>query len=117
MIIFGSRGIRMKGGSGTFFCPRCQGSRQYTQRKMRRFFTLYFIPIIPLDVMSEYVECNFCQGTFQPDVVNYDPRADQRRVDAQVRTTLRKWLVAVLVADGLPTDSERVCALEMIQKV
>ncbi len=117
MIIFGSRGIRMKGGEGTFFCPRCQGSRQYTHRKVRRFFTLYFIPIIPLDLVGEFVECNYCHGSYQMQVLDYDPRAEQKRTDSQMRTALNRGIIGVLIADGVPSEGERATALEVIRKV
>lgn len=115
MIIFGSRGIRMKGGSGTFYCPQCAGTRQYTQHKMRRFFTLYFIPLIPLDVMGEYVECNYCAGTFKPSVLEYDPRVDQRKADMQIRTAVRRALLSILIADGEPSDAAVDAAVEAMR--
>jgi len=115
VIIFGSRGIRMKGESGSFFCPQCGGARQFTRQKLRRFFTLYFIPLIPLDVIGEYVECHYCHGTFKPEILQYDPRADQRRVVTQVRTTLTRALLSVLVADGAPSEAARGAALEVMR--
>lgn len=117
MIIFGSRGIRRKGESGTFFCPQCNGARQYTRQKMRRFFTLYFIPIIPLDVIGEYIECNYCHGTFRPEILQYDPGADQKRGDMQVRTAIRRALLTVLVADGTPSAAARSSALDAMRSL
>ena len=70
MIIFGTRGVRMNAGSGTFLCPACRRQQPYHQKKLRRFFTLYFIPIIPLDVIQEYVECDECKGTYKPTVLS-----------------------------------------------
>ena len=50
MIIFGTRGVTWNGESGEFVCPGCGGTtQQYTRKTIRRFFTLYFIPLIPLD--------------------------------------------------------------------
>jgi uncharacterized tellurite resistance protein B-like protein len=84
---------------------------------VRRFFTLYFIPVIPLDLIGEFVECNYCQGTYKLDVINYDPRTEQRRADTQVRTALNRALIGVLIADGVPSEGERVAALDVIHKV
>ena len=117
MIIFGTRGIRMKGGSGTFHCPQCAGARQYTQRKMRRFFTLYFIPIIPLDLIGEYIECNYCLGTFKPEVLQYSPRDDEPRVNRQLPVFLKRALMSVLVADGNPSPAARAAALDAMKSV
>ncbi|WP_407933304.1 zinc-ribbon domain-containing protein [Galbibacter pacificus] len=66
MIIFGTRGIKSTIKSGDFNCPRCDTSKPYRHRKVTKFFTLYFIPIIPLGSAGEYVECNHCKGTFIP---------------------------------------------------
>src|ERR1044072_688889 len=118
MIIFGTRGVRMKGGSGSFYCPQCAGARQYTQRKMLRFFTLYFIPIIPLDVIGEYIECNYCHGTFRPEVLQYEARAavaEAPRANTQVPTTLRRALLSVLIADGKPSPPARQAAPEALK--
>ncbi len=105
----------MKGESGTFHCPQCNGARQYTQRKVRRFFTLYFIPLIPLDRLGEYIECNYCHGAFNPQVLQYAPEPAAAREDTQLRTTLNRALLSVLVADGSPTEAARAAALEAMR--
>jgi zinc-ribbon family len=63
MIIWGSRGITSSLAKGFFHCPRCDQQRSYDHKKVRRFFTLFFIPLIPLESLGEYVECQFCKGT------------------------------------------------------
>ncbi|HJW93302.1 MAG TPA: TerB family tellurite resistance protein [Thermoanaerobaculia bacterium] len=119
MIIFGTRGIRMKGGTGTFYCPQCAGARQYTLRKMRRFFTLYFIPLIPLDVIGEYIECNYCHGTFRPEVLQSEarPAAEPARASTQVDTSIRRALLSVLIADGNPSPAARQAAHDAMRTV
>ncbi len=107
----------MKGESGTFHCPQCNGARQYTQRKVRRFFTLYFIPLIPLDLLGEYIECNYCHGTFKPEVLHYAPAIEVKRADTQIRTTLNRAFLSVLVADGSPSEPARAAALEAMRSV
>src|SRR6185369_5741735 len=102
----------MKGESGSFFCPQCNGARQYTRQKMRRFFTLYFIPIIPLDLIGEAIECNYCHSAFTPEVLQYDPRADQRRVDMNIRMSVKRAMLSVLVADGKPSSAARDAAFD-----
>ena len=49
MIIFGTRGITYRMAAGRFACPSCGPGTGFTHRRVRRFFTLYFIPVIPLD--------------------------------------------------------------------
>lgn len=37
---------------------------------MNGWFTLYFIPIIPLGTRGFYIECAQCAGTFGPEVLS-----------------------------------------------
>lgn len=69
LIIYGTRGIRYKHREGQFFCPACHAQQAYVHRRVRRFFTLYFIPLIPLTLANEYVECQRCTGTFKLEVL------------------------------------------------
>ncbi len=70
LIIFGRRGVTGTKGQGTFQCPACQTDQPYAHKHVRRFFTLYFIPLIPLGTVGEYVECGRCKGTFKPAVLD-----------------------------------------------
>lgn len=69
-IIFGTRGITMKSLSGTFHCPNCGSHAPFEQKNIRRFFTLFFTPVIPLDKITSFVECQRCRGQFHVDVMN-----------------------------------------------
>lgn len=69
MIIFGSRARHITIGEGQFYCPQCNTKRDYLHKKAKRYFTLYFIPLIPLDELGEYVECQTCKVTFKPEVL------------------------------------------------
>jgi hypothetical protein len=70
MIIWGWR-VRFKTlFRGVFFCPQCGGDRGYRRQKGRRWFTLFFIPLIPLDhVGDEFVECDTCKHGYKPSVL------------------------------------------------
>jgi len=69
LIIFGSRSVTGSKGTGSFDCPRCGTNRPYDHKRVRRFFTLYFIPLIPLSTLGEYIECGGCGGTYKPEVL------------------------------------------------
>lgn len=69
MLIFGFR-IRGKTlDTGTFSCPREGGDRAYERQQLRRWFTLFFLPLIPLNVVGEAVHCTSCGGDWEPDVL------------------------------------------------
>jgi hypothetical protein len=87
MIIFGTRGVTSTSGKGRFFCPGCDREQAYQTKRMRRFFTLYFIPLIPLDVLQEWVECGQCRQSYKPEVLRYDP-APRQAAQAAARATV-----------------------------
>lgn len=68
-IIFGTRGVTYTKARGSFQCPQCRTLAPYRHRRIRRFFTLYFIPVIPLDLLGEYVECDQCRGTYKMEIL------------------------------------------------
>lgn len=69
MIIFGIRAKKEKVGEGEFFCPFCGAKRHYTRLRAKRYFSLYFIPLIPMGDLGEFVECQSCHKTFNVDVL------------------------------------------------
>ena len=100
MIIWGSRGITSSLAKGLFHCPKCDQQRSYDHKKVRRFFTLYFIPLIPLQDLGEYVECQTCKGTYKEDVLRYDPRAQEEAFRQAFDYAIQRTLVLVMLADG-----------------
>ncbi len=111
MIIFGTRGVTTTPERGTFFCPRCNTNQDYRFKRVRRFFTLYFIPVIPLDKLGEYVECPACQGTYAPEILTYDPQAEGLKMEALFFVAVKQVMIGMLLADGEIDDSE----IEMLQ--
>lgn len=90
---------------GNFDCPDC-GQAPYAHKRVRRFFTLYFIPVIPLDVLGEYVECSSCKGTYKPDVLSFDPAAANAEFEAEFHNAIRAVMVMMMLADGIIDDDE-----------
>ena len=105
MIIFGTRGVTYSHGDGQFHCPSC-GEGAYKHKRVRRFFTLYFIPLIPLDLLGEYIECDQCAGTYQTEILSYDPSQGAAMIEAEFHTGIRKVMVLMMLADGRIDDDE-----------
>lgn len=72
MIIFGTRGITSVHQRGSFHCPACGAGAPFEKKDVRRWFTLFFIPCIPLHKAAEYLECKRCGGTFKPEVLTWN---------------------------------------------
>jgi hypothetical protein len=70
ILIWGWRSLLRVLGTGDFYCPRCQQDSSYKLVRPRRWFTLFFIPVIPLKWGEQYVECTRCGGAFREAVLH-----------------------------------------------
>lgn len=113
MLIFGTRGLTTTPEKGTFHCPSCGTGSNFRWRRVRRFFTLYFIPIIPLNRLGEYIECDHCKGTYNLEVLQFDPQKIARDFEAEYHKAVRKVMIAMMLADGQidASESQMVCTL------
>ncbi len=86
-IIFGTRGVRSTIQEGQFYCPQCNGQSRYKHKKVTQFFTLYFIPLIPLGNKGQYVECQRCKNTYIERILQMQPTIDitEQEIDEPVR--------------------------------
>lgn len=116
LIIFGTRGITTSPETGQFFCPGCDTERTYYLRVVRNWFTLYFIPLIPMGKAGEYVECDLCLKTYERDILDLD-RADLQAEDAEFVAEFQKAIqdvmILIMLADGKELEDEK----EMIQSI
>lgn len=114
LIIFGTRGLTTTVSTGKFFCPSCMAKRSYEHQRVRRFFTLYFIPLIPLDTIGEYVECLHCRDTYKPGVLDFDPdmltEAKEKVIEAEFHAAVKRVMVLMMLADGKiePAEMETI---------
>ena len=69
LIVFGFRTRIRTLMEGMFHCPRCKEDRMYARRQARQWFTLFFIPVIPMKVRGEFIECQICHGKFNDTVL------------------------------------------------
>ncbi len=127
MIIFGMRGVNSTMENGEFNCPQCEDFTLYKHKKVTRFFTLYFIPLIPLGRLGEFVECQQCKGTFVPEVLDYQEEAglssdgqqagnQQNDFLSEFDKALKHVLALMILADGEVDDREMEVVLEIINK-
>ena len=116
MIIFGTRGVKSTIKSGDFNCPQCEQSTPYRHRKVTKFFTLYFIPLIPLGSAGEYVECGSCKGAFIPRVLNSDNSSNKDEFLANYEKAIRHSMVLVMLADGVIDENEKNQVITIINK-
>ena len=110
-IIFGWKVVFKVIGSGVFSCPNCGGDRNYERRRAQRFFTLFFIPIIPLKVIGEVVRCTYCKNDFRTSVLD---RPVAAQVSDLLQNSVRGVMVNVLRRGGWNHPGARAAAVQEI---
>lgn len=66
-IVWGRKGIVKVKSSGIFQCPLCNLQTSYELKEIRKYFTLFWIPLFPYGESIEYLECKRCKTSFNPD--------------------------------------------------
>jgi hypothetical protein len=69
LLVWGWKVIFKVVGTGTFSCPNCGGDRNFERRRAQRWFTFFWIPLIPLKVIGEVVRCTACKTDFRESVL------------------------------------------------
>lgn len=114
MIIFGTKEVGRDDGGGRFVCPNC-GPEEYRLKKVRRYVTLYFVPVFPMGgEKGQYVECRRCKTAWSTDVLRGTPPAgggDMRH------RGVRLALLHMVMADGTPDAAEIEMARQSFRKV
>lgn len=111
LLLFGWRARTSTIASGVFFCPREGGDRAYEHKQARRWFTLFFIPVIPLNELGDFVECTSCNSTFYPSVLEGHTSGDIQDIST---IAIRHVAVSMLLADGTVDHREREAALTVV---
>ncbi|HTS98972.1 MAG TPA: zinc ribbon domain-containing protein [Streptosporangiaceae bacterium] len=97
LIIFGLRVCYRSTGQGIFHCERCGGDREYRHRVGRRWFTLFFLPVIPLGRAGEHVRCTVCGTRYRMPVLALPTVA---QMQAAIPAGMRAAAVIMLRAGG-----------------
>lgn len=113
LLIWGWRSRSKVLARGGFFCPHCGGDRQYAHKQARRWFTLFFIPIIPLKVQGEYVECETCHKKYETRVLQMPTTAG---LQTELLAAHREAFAWILRSAATPS-SGRAPALAVLSEV
>ena len=111
LLIWGWKSRLKTIGQGTFHCPNCQADRQYEHREARRWFTLFWIPLIPLKVLGTFIECATCRQGYDERVLTMPTNA---AMADNLSIALRGLVVAMVQADGTVSDDERAMAVQVV---
>lgn len=113
LLIWGFK-VRYKDGLvGTFHCPHEGADRQFVRKMARKWFTFFFIPVIPLDELGEFVECAGCKRGFDLQVLT-NPTSAQ--LMDNLSNAMRQAVTSIVRADGRVDDDEKRVAVEVMQR-
>ena len=130
LIIFGLRVFYRTIAQGTFHCRRCGGDRQYRHRAGRRWFTLFFLPVIPLNTVGEHVQCTTCRTRYVTEVLSQPTTAQMQAalpagmraaVSAMLRSgdpaspVSRQRAIEAVIGSGVPNYDEAMLSADLMQ--
>ena len=130
LIIFGLRVIYRTIAQGMFHCRRCGGDRKYRHRVGRRWFTLFFIPVIPLNAVGDHVQCTACRTRYVTDVLSQPTTAQmQAALPAGMRAAVaamlrsgdpssplsRQRAIEAVISSGVPDYGEAMLDADLMQ--
>jgi hypothetical protein len=112
MIIFGRRGRTSTKDRGQFTCPKCAQHGAYELKQVRTWFTLYFIPVFPLNAGVLFVECGACRTHFTPEVLKarLPMVTEADAIAAELRRASARCMAFVLLQAGRWRDEELTVA-------
>jgi len=111
LIIFGLRVFYRTIAEGTFHCRRCGGDREYRYRSGRRWFTLFFLPVIPLNSVGEQVQCTTCRTRYVTEVLSQPTTA---QMQAALPLGMRAAVSAMLRSGDPASPVSRQRAIEAV---
>jgi len=106
MIVIGTVELNYTKKRGEFYCPNCRVQRSYRRKTRRLFLTLYFVPLIPLKVVREFVACATCKQEFDVGITDRTPEEIQAQQRATAIELVRRALIVIVAADDAVTDEE-----------
>ncbi len=135
MILIGTMNWASTRLRGLFRCPQCGDTQNFRLKASRPFLTLYFIPILPIGAVQEYVQCSKCKNSFETDILAtsmttqspagaaMDPTlaapalGQPSRPTAQMHDDLLKVIALMMVEDGHVTEEEIRVARQVVEKI
>jgi hypothetical protein len=78
---------------------QCGTDRNYAHKAWRMWFTLFFIPVIPLKQLGDAVECESCGTSYKPEVLSMPTTA---QLEDELSESFRAAVVTVVRAIRTP---------------
>jgi hypothetical protein len=114
ILIWGFRARTKTVSTGEFFCSQCGADRSYVLQQIRRWFTLFFVPLFPVGkVLGEQVRCATCGTCFRPEVLNTPTSAT---FSENLRGAIRVASMSMLAAGDQTNNAARAAAVNAARR-
>jgi len=111
LIILGLRVFYRTLAQGTFHCRCCGGDRPYRHRAGRRWFTVFFVPLIPLTSVGDHVQCLTCRARYVTEALSQPTTA---QMQAALPAGMRAAAAAMLRSGDPASPVPRQRAMEAV---
>jgi uncharacterized tellurite resistance protein B-like protein len=126
MILIGTMNWSSTRSRGMFQCPNCESKETFRYKSSRPFLTLYFIPVLPIGGIEEFVQCGRCKNAFDPAVLTNrimpspasgtSPTLTDAPPDSFQRDLLT-IIALIMIEDGQVTEQEISVARTLYQNI
>lgn len=113
ILFFGWRIVFRAIGRGTFHCPHESADRDYRLKTARRWFHLFWLPVIPLRRFGEVVECETCNSRYEVDVLRIPTAA---AIADSIARAVRMSVVEVLRATSAVSTLQHNAAMSILSR-
>ena len=105
--IAGTKGETSTADTGRFDCPNCQMESEYYHEQVHEKATVFFIPVINLRLLGEYIECQNCDSTYEMEILDYNSEQEQKKIEAIYLVGIKKVMTTMMLADGNIDENEK----------
>lgn len=104
---------------GEFLCPKCGTNKTYQRKVARTFVTLYFVPVLPISGLHEFVICRGCRQRFDVAILAASRTAQVSSEPQAIRAVgsfddeLLRFMALMIVEDDFVTEAE----IQMAQRI
>ena len=123
MILIGTMNWSSTRSRGMFHCPNCETKEVYRQKASRPFLTLYFIPILPIGGVNEFVQCANCKSSFDPSILvtrlTHQPANEEKSTLAEDEFSkdLLQVIALIILEDGQVSEQEIAVARKLYEGI
>lgn len=99
-VILGTKTVRSDAPSGLRVrrsCPACGMISEMREQRWRNYFTIFFIPLIPLGKGRSALVCSRCESAFPLEMGYEQP---QKEIDAEIEIETEKTTITCRYCDG-----------------